>query len=294
MRMLADHPGWFMSAPGRIERAFRWCHKTWVINCSWAGSRFEPTADVVHPPDAVGAVAAQQLVTVFDPDTLPEPFRSFAPIRECGKIQRLRTPDLWNALLPPVLQQHLRPTDGVRRYRRLCHAYGEEVRTATRTACLPPRPETILGFDKAAFERIGLPPGIVDRLRSVASTYLRQGEIWRTLTPARLLYVLQEARHIGPWIAATATADLTNDLSVYPRPMFATPGIWEQLTRTSDPMPTPNGLDRAWQRMTREQKSTLAALSIDWKVRYPLRRDEAAITRAVSTRPGGTVTTPLG
>jgi DNA-3-methyladenine glycosylase II len=284
VRMLVDHPGWFLSAPGRIERPFRWRHRTRVINCRREGAGFEATADVVHPPDAVGAVAAQKLVTVFDPDTLPEPFRSVAPIRECGQIQRLRSPDLWSALLPPVLQQHMRTSDGVRRYRRLCHAYGEEVRTTSRTAPLPPRPETVLGFDDAAFARIGLTPAMADRLRSVASTYLEHAELWLTLTPGRLLYVLQEVRHVGPWMAATATADLTNDFSVYPRPLFATPGIWDQLSQISDSRPTPNDFDRAWQRMTREQKSTLAALSIDWKTRHPLRRDEAAITMSAAQR----------
>lgn len=267
-----------MLTPGRIERAFRWSNKAWVINCSRVGTRFEPSAEVVRPPDAVGTVATQGLVEVFDPETLPEPFRSLPPIRGCGRVQRLRNPDLWDALLPPILQYRSRTFERVRRYRRLCSAYGETIPTARSAVPLPPRPETVRDFDDAAFGRIGVPLHLADRLRTVANEFVDRTDFWLTLPPAELFDALQDVSYVGKWTAAAATADLTNDFSFYPRSDFTTAGRWEQFTQESEGRLTAYDFECAWQSMCQEQKSTLTALSVDWKTRHPYRRDEVTIS----------------
>jgi DNA-3-methyladenine glycosylase II len=291
VRMVVDHPGWLTPTPGRFERAFRWGHRTWVINCCAVGARLEPTAEVVNPSEAAGTVAASRLVEVFDPAALPEPFRSVAQIRECGRVQRLRNPDLWDALLLPILQHRCRRSDAVGMYRRLCSALGEKIRTTRSAVFLPPRPETVVGLDDAAFDKADLLPG-ADRLRTIAAAYLEHGAIWLQLGPADLFVALQQARYVGAWTAAAAVADLTNDFSFYPPPEFATQGRWDQFSQESNDTRTPREFQTAWEHMSRAQKSVLTVLSIDWKSRHPLRRDEPPLVKPPTEQKPAPPTSP--
>lgn len=279
-RLMLDHPGWLPRIGGGVLRAFRTENATWVTSCDVAGTSFNPTVTTIRGTTPEQALAARCVVDWFDPATLPDIFQQAAEIRSCGRVHRVRNPDLWDALLPQVLRQRRHLVDAGRLYRSLCHVHGERLETPHGTAVLPPRPDTVATLDDDAFHHVGLRYK-AHTLRAIATAYSKQITDWVDLLPSQLCLALQEVLGIGAWTARMTVADITNDFSILKSVEFGTRETWERFAARSRGTVTPQDFGHLWQSLTGTQLSTMAALSVDWVNR----RTNSRRTRPRNTHP---------
>lgn len=136
-------------------------------------------------------------------------------LRGLGPVARFANPSLWDAIATAVIRQVVRADQARIQYRALCRAHGAEVRCGSLAGWLLPSPETVLALGDAQFKAIGL-TFKREALRAAAETFLKDGGAWAILPAQDLTAVLPSVRRIGPWTAGAASADWSNDFSVYP------------------------------------------------------------------------------
>jgi DNA-3-methyladenine glycosylase II len=257
---MLDHPGWLLSPDGRVRRAFRDGETLWTVTCDPAGDTSTATVEIHSrtPTDKADILARGDW---FDPATLPDILRTLEPIRDVGRIRRVRNPDLWDALLPPILRQRSRADDASRMYRRLCETYGRTVTTEAGPALLAPRPETVAELPDSAFNEIRL-RGKSKPLRMVAKAYLSRAKSWTVLTPAELFAELQTIPYVGRWTAGVAVADVTNDYSFYALAWPSGCARWQKLFTATSTDLTESGFKEVWAQLDRRQLSTLVLLAL--------------------------------
>jgi hypothetical protein len=266
--MMLDHPGWLLSPDGRARRAFRDGETVWTVVR-------EPTSDTstatveIHsrtPTDKTDILARSDW---FDPAILPNVLRISNLIRDMGRIHRVRNPDLWDALLPPILHQRRRSEDASRMYRSLCETYGRTVTTEAGPALLAPSPATVVDLPDSAFDEIRL-RGKAKPLRMVAKTYLSRVKGWKVLSPAELFAELQAVPYVGRWTAGVAIADVTNDYGFYAFTGLSGHARWMELFTATGTDLTESQFKEMWTHLDRRQLSTLVLLTLastpaDWQ-----------------------------
>lgn len=278
-RLMLDHPGWFTTPGGYAQRAFRSGGTVWLLTCRQLSITFEPTIEVVCQgmSDAEGDTDADAnpgmdgdtddgpLLDCFDPAQLPPPFRDTPIIRDYGHLHRIRGCDLWESMLPPLVRRRNLAEQSIQRYRTLCAALGGRVTTSLGTVLTAPRAETVVAASGDDWG--GLAQPWVSKLRKAAEVYLERQEAWARYPPDALYYALHDVHGIGALSAAEIVADLTNDFSRYEFVDFGTPGRWEQFAHDLGENSSTRDFEVAWHGLTPSQRSTLTALSIDWRLR---------------------------
>lgn len=255
-RMSLDHPGWRRDGSGCARRGFRSGDALWAVICEPTSVTFAPSIEVVRRSDVA---VARPVVDWFDSTTLPTIFRAASSLRDRGRVHRVRNPDLWDALIPPILRQRRRADDAERAYRRFCEAHGSTVITTAGPTVLPADPEMVVALPDEAFITLGL-RGKEEPLRTVAEAYLKRAANWKQLPPAELFAELQTVTGIGAWTAGVAVADITNDHSFYKIPGYIAYHRWQERLAETDSSLTESDFVEAWKKMNNEQLSTLTVL----------------------------------
>ncbi|WP_459714463.1 hypothetical protein [Actinophytocola sp. KF-1] len=223
---------------------------------------FEPKIDVIRPE--VSDMDIRQVIGSFEPGQLPSPFRETPLIRDYGRLWRVRSTDLWEAILPHLVRQHGDIAQTIQRYRALCTAIGDRVTTSLGTLLITPRARTVASADDKAWGELANRPW-VRRVRAAARMYLERQTAWAQFPPDALFHAVRDIHGIGTQSAAGIIADITNDFSRYESIEFGTPGRWHQFCDDLDWQVSMEDFAAAWKVLSRDQRSTLAALSIDWR-----------------------------
>lgn len=200
MVTMLDHPGWSTTA----TRALR------TTNGPVLAHAHGPTI-TVHSQDS----EATPRVDVYDPHNLSEhvPAQLRTVLGEHGPVQRLRNPDLWDAIATAIIRQVIRAGQARKMYHAFADAFGEP--TPHNGPRALPAPEVVLDLTDEAFAELGMAfkrPG----LRAAARSYAALGEKWAQLAPTAMISELQTVPRIGPWSAGAIVADYTGDFSLYP------------------------------------------------------------------------------
>lgn len=227
-----DHPGWLGNTHGRTRRVFRASNTLWTAICEADQVTFEPAGDQGD--------TAMPHVDRFDPSSLPPYFHAAAPLRDNTCVQRVRNPDLWDALLPPIFRQRRGTSDATSLYRQFCAEHGTVIATKAGPALLPPGPEIVAELPDTAFNKLRIP----DKrrpVRAAAKAYLTRASNWDYLSPSQLFIELQTVSHINTWTAGAIIADLTNDYSFYTMPIDVAYHQWNKyLASPTTQLPKPD------------------------------------------------------
>jgi DNA-3-methyladenine glycosylase II len=186
-----------------------------------------------------------------------------APLGTLGPVARFANPSLWDAIATAVIRQVVRADQARAQYRALCAAHGTEVRCGALAGWLLPSPEAVLVLDDAQFKSLGL-TFKREALRGAAQAFLKDGDAWASLPPLDLAAVLPSVRRIGPWTAGAATADWSNDFSVYP---YGDLAVRTWATRVTPDAEWPD--DEAsfcirWKRVTSPNLADITLLTLAW------------------------------
>lgn len=251
-----DHPGWLRETCGRVRRAFRFDNTVCTAICEAQHVTFEPAVETGTPADAT---TMSSLIDWFDSASLPASFRATVPFWHDTRVQRVRNPDLWDALLPPIFRQRRRAQDVESLYRRFCINHGSIIATTAGLTLLPPTPETVAGLPDDAFIQLGMR----DKrrpLRAAAEACLNRASEWDELPPGKLFAGLQTVRHVGRWTAGAAVADHTNDYSFYTLPVDVAYRQWKEFLAPPSVDLSEQDFVQAWATLHYGHRSTLIAL----------------------------------
>ncbi|GGS84216.1 hypothetical protein GCM10010156_48500 [Planobispora rosea] len=258
---MLEHPGWELGpAPAR---ALRTPTGTWLIHTRPAytatlitGTGPAPHRDV-HDPAALDALAL--------------PAGLHAALRRLGRIQRLRTADLWEALATAIIRQVIRAGQA----RTMHHALRTAAGQRAGTCALMPTPEQVLALSDAAFAALGM--AFKRRpLRAAAEAYLLHRDEWAELPADVLVKALQAVPRIGPWTAGAAVADHTGDFSLYPHADLAV-RTWAAKADPATAWPADEGAFAAlWRALAGPHLSTLTVLTLAWGDHHAHHRPDPA------------------
>jgi DNA-3-methyladenine glycosylase II len=138
-----------------------------------------------------------------------------ATLVELGPVARHRNPSLWGAIGTAIIRQVIRAPQAKKLYGKFCDECGPQFSDGANIVAGFPSPEDVLGLDSEQFKAIGM--AFKEKpLRSAAAAFLDSGDAWKQMQPTDLVASLLEVKGIGNWTAQVATADWTNDWSVYP------------------------------------------------------------------------------
>lgn len=267
-QLMMDHPGWVIcSDDGGAQRAFRSGDTVWTVDYRRGESTFQPVVEIVHQGQDSGNV--RPMIDTFDAGTLPAPIRHALKIDATTRIHRIRNPDVWDAMLMPILRHRIAITDAANRYRAFCIRYGTTVSTKLGTSLLPPRPETAAALDDD--------PVAVGRrmhvIRAIAGEYLRLRPDQAQPSPAVLFHMAQGIHGIGEASAARIVADTTGDFTFHELAGFGSRKHWlRDATELVGQVPD---LRMLWKSCTYHQRSTAIALTIHQRLTDPHRAEAA-------------------
>lgn len=274
-QLMLDHPGWFHSPNGQAHRAFHFNGTVWMITLGQNDSSSETVEIVRHGESSVPMFP---IVDTFDPATLPEPFGPALLASGYDKVHRLRNPDVWDAMLPPVFSHRRRLADAARTYRVFCASYGTKVTTESGAALLAPRPEKVLMLDDGAFAKAGIRHR-AQAIRVIAHEYLQRCAYLPPNPPIALFKALLEIPNIGSWSAARIVADTTGDFSLYANAGFGYDDRWERFSVELGTPARAHEYREAWKSCTSQQKSILVALTTHRNQSIPAKAEAARIYR---------------
>jgi DNA-3-methyladenine glycosylase II len=199
MHVITEHPGWAEGCRTLFQN-----EQTWIATTS---------PQLTFRPDQ-GLGEDAPMVDVYAPGQLSArvPAELSAILRRHGRTQRVRTPDLWEALATAIIRQVIRADQARKMYRRFCDAHGRPVNGAPSAF---PRPRTVLDLSEQAFTDLGM-KFKARPLRAAAEAFLEYGSKWAEMDPQVLVSEVQSVPRIGPWTAGAAVADFTGDFSLYP------------------------------------------------------------------------------
>ncbi|MEV7004959.1 hypothetical protein [Streptosporangium sp. NPDC051022] len=248
--LMLDHPAWDLDT-GTPVRALRTPAGAWTFT----GSP-DRTATLVRGDGPAPVVDS------YDPVSLPAgrvPARLAAALHRLGRVERVRNPDLWEALATAIIRQVIRAGQARKMHRAFRAAAGE---TAGVTWLIP-TPEQTLALGAEDFAALGM--AFKRRpLQAAAAAYLTHHAEWAQLAPDALVKALQAVPRIGPWTAGAAVADFTGDFSLYPYADLAV-RTWAALADPSTDWPTDEpGFAARWQRLAGPHRSVLTVLTLAW------------------------------
>ena len=249
--VMTEHPAWWPSPTGAV-RVFAGELGHVAVEVGAGGRSLRPL------PDSV------QADTFCLPAGFGGPAELAAELHRLGPVQRVRNPDLWDALATAVVRQVIRAAQSKRLYRGFAEAFGTRV-PLPGGGQLPvfPGPARLLALPDSAFTDTGM--AFKRRpLRALADAYLNEGDEWLRLTGADLLPRLQSVPGIGPWTAAAAAADYTNDWSLYPHGDLAV-RTWAGRAAPSHSWPdTDTSFAAHWRAAAGGSLSALTVLVLAW------------------------------
>src|SRR5215472_1658284 len=258
--VMTEHPSWMPSPAGRVRIVRAPDAGLWLARVQGPrlelrplrNARWEPRSDVFELPPAQPAAPAE-LATA---------------LRGLGRVVRLRNGDLWDAVGTAILRQVIRASQSKRLYRALCAAYGVSVEVpAGGYLRLFPSWETVLLLADEDFAALGL--AFKRRpLRAAARAFGENGARWRGLAAEALLEELQGVPGIGPWTAAAAVTDWSNDWALYPYSDLAV-RTWARRAAPGYPWPADEvRFGDLWRSLAGANLSTLTALTLAWGSQY--------------------------
>ncbi|MFI9558898.1 hypothetical protein [Nonomuraea endophytica] len=247
---MLDHPAWDTDA-GAPARAVRAGSATWVLTTTpaYAATLVDgggsPPAPDVHDPSRL------------DHARLPEGLSR--ALTALGRVQRVRTIDLWEALATAIIRQVIR----ARQARVMHHAFRQAHGERAGALALMPTPDRVLDLREEEFAALGM--AFKRRpLQTAARAYLDHGAEWAELPPDVLVKELQSVPRIGPWTAAAAVADVSGDFSLYPYADLAV-RTWAALADPATTWPADEpGFAATWRRLAGPYLSALTVLTLAW------------------------------
>jgi DNA-3-methyladenine glycosylase II len=258
--VMLDHPAWVTADGTTAVRAVRLGLAVWTVVSTRAGDGWHVTTALVD------GTSEPLTLDVADPGGLSGPAALTRPLRDAGKVVRLRNPDLWDALATSIVRQVIRASQARKLYRALCREHGQQVESPAGPVWLFPTAETVLALSDEEFARLGL--AFKTRpLRAAAKAYLQSGATWGELSPATLVTEVQTVPRIGPWTAGATVADASNDFSLYP---FADLAVrtWAKRLAPERVWPdTEPEFAQVWQELAGEQLPEWTLLTLAWGVR---------------------------
>ncbi|MFK0244477.1 hypothetical protein ACIQUM_07250 [Amycolatopsis azurea] len=204
--VMADHPGWRLDGEGRLLRLLRSSGVVWLavgVPASGGGHTL-----AFHMVD--GDRGADPVVDVADPAMLDGAPGLREALLAAGPVARVRTCDLWDALVGAVFRCTT-PLECARTlYRDAAVGLGAGYDTPMGREWVFPSPGQILALPEEVFDAYGL-RRVRDRLRSAASVVRAMRSGWRHLSWNVLYSCLAQMPRDGPQIAGAAVADLSGD-----------------------------------------------------------------------------------
>ncbi|MFD0555635.1 hypothetical protein FB566_0847 [Stackebrandtia endophytica] len=186
-----------------------------------------------------------------------------------GTVARLRTTDIWEAIVVGVCQMITvaAPWDT---YKRLCQAWGEAVPLSTSPLYrMAPDPVGILDQTWRTLPATGLGQA-APVLHSAAEAYLTHGDTWHAAEPADLITDLQT--HIDGLDTDTARliiVDITGDFEFYPVHTLDFRAWAHRAAPHALWPPRPTGFAHHWRTRTGKHRSAITALLVAWGHQQP-------------------------
>ncbi|WP_435107138.1 hypothetical protein [Nocardiopsis synnemataformans] len=203
MHLICEHPGWQTNETGR-RRTVLTATDVWL---ALAGEKITTTR-------ISGGSGPGPSVDLYDPadlsDRTPSELRS--TLVGQGPVQRLRNPDLWDALATAIIRQVIRADQARLMYQRVSKAFGAPAEEGPHPF---PTPRTVLALRESDFAELGM-KFKARPLTAAAQAFIELGDRWAELPPEDLVAEVQAVPRIGPWTAGAALADYTGDFSFYP------------------------------------------------------------------------------
>lgn len=240
--IIFDHPGWTKTPHGH------------------ARSLHADAGTVTTRADQhITGTSAGMVVDTYSPGCLegPVPQTLRSALDDRGPVQRLRNPDLWDALATAIIRQVIRADQARLMYQRFCAAHGAPVPEGPPVF---PRPETVLSLNEDDFTRLGM--AFKRRpLLAAAEAFTEFGAKWAELSPHVLVEEVQSVPRIGPWTAGAAVADTTGDFSLYPYGDLAV-RTWARRAAPDVGWPTDEPTFSRWWRSFALNSQQLSALTV--------------------------------
>jgi DNA-3-methyladenine glycosylase II len=208
--VLLDHPGWRVSAEGKAYRAVRSGHGIYVVSCS-------PSENLVRTIRVLPRRGAgwQPVLDLVDPEPFTGTHTQLASLHTAGPIERLRNPDLWDALAWAILRKAPNGTDQIHySYLMLGRLLGDATLTPAGATYLFPCPEIVIHAADDEFGSLNM--GVRRTLRTAARSFLTAAPHWYDLAPRALLAAVQRIPGVGPHTAGLTVADYTNETTLIP------------------------------------------------------------------------------
>lgn len=257
--IVLDHPGWHSGADGTYYRAVRGEDATWLVTV--APGRHTPQLTRVG-----GHGATRPRLDSFDPARLNTHRLLTTPLRQDGRVRRLRNPDLWDAIANSIIRQVIRAGHARAMYRLFCQRHGEPVDTPAGPVHLVPDAATVASLRESEFGALGMAFKALP-LRSAAAAYVEHAREWAGMNARELVDDIQRVPRIGPWTAGASVADHTNDYRLYP---FADLAVRTWARQLAPTLPLPHeeaAFARRWGALANGQLGELTLLTLAWGAR---------------------------
>lgn len=279
--VMTDHPAWTSHGTSR-SRAFAMADNDASIVTIDGASQLAHSG---RPPACDGFT-----FSIEDGDGSSQ-FGPDSALAHMGHVGRYRNPSLWDALATAITRQVVRASQARKMYRNLCRTFGTPVVSHDERPSPPvmdvmgddapssrdlraliehwtlPSPLEVLELTDADFASVGM--AFKRRaLRSASVAYLEHHDEWAAVSAVELVGLLQRVSYIGPWTAAAAVADHTNDWSLYAYDDLAV-RTWARRA-----MPEVRWADdeltfaRQWRHLSGSQLASATLLTLAWGDRY--------------------------
>lgn len=263
--VMTDHPAW-RTREGLRSRAFPTPNGAPAIVTVMADAEVTQCVDAPSPDCfALGGDAKK--------------VHGRTQLDEMGRVGRYRNPSLWDAIGTAIIRQVIRAGQARKMYLALCETAGEPAKDHTGfTHWLFPSAERVLELEDDEFARLGM---AFKRkgLRSAASTYLQRRSAWESASPAELASLLQEVAYVGPWTAAAAVADYTNDWTLYAYDDLAVRTWARQALPDVAWADDESTFGQQWRQISGDQLGNATLLTLAWGERHGDRRRAGGNTR---------------
>ncbi|UUV32252.1 hypothetical protein NQK81_02025 [Amycolatopsis roodepoortensis] len=261
---MADHPGWRLDDQGCLRRLMCSSDAVWLVTAT-------PLRDGAHQIDLElvdGPPDTDPRVDVVDPAALADSGTGLHDILlEAGPVARVRSSDLWDALVGATLRCTMPPERARAVYRDNAAGFGTSYDTPLGRASLFPSPQVILELSADVIEVSGL-GHVRGHLRTAAWVARELESRWRTVPCEKFATILGHVPRLGSLIAGAAVADLSSDFRCLE------PGdvLVRRRVRALDPAASwpddPRAFGTRWQQMTGTERSAWTVLVLAADARH--------------------------
>ncbi|MGI5144271.1 hypothetical protein [Streptomyces sp. CA-106110] len=258
--LTTDHPAWHTYDNGARARAVRTASGIWSLSHDEGG---------LHVACVHGTEDVKPTIVTTDPARLPAaaPSTLRTALHALGVSQRPANPCLWDAITTAILRQVVRADQARKLYHAWCRTFGTTVDGPFGTLALAPTHEEVLALPDDEFAGVGA-KFHRSALQAAATHYGQHHGEWQRLDAAGLVTALTRIPRIGPWTAAAAAADFTDDFSIYPHDDLA---VRTWAAQIAPDHPWPGKKDKAfgpmwtgWAGTDRTALHTLTLSTLTW------------------------------